>query len=651
MAVAKMSKINIIADLKDQEKIMAVIQDAACFQIQEHNEKDLEKADISEQINKNEYRLAGAKFGLSFLAEYDKRKKSLKEKLNFKIELSEEELIEKAESFNFKFFKEIQEVQKKINEASSLIEKFESEIRQLSPWQKLNFIPSYKNFPKKIDFKLLSLPLLKWEIFKNKVEEKSSLSELQIVEKNKKDVRASLVYHVDCADSLFEIFNEFNVKTEEIFELKVSIGKHIANLHKEIKKQKEILEKEKENAEELASKIKDLKIIFDYLSWERDRLLAQQKAVKGWRFFSVIGWIERDKIGFLEKKILSITKNFVIKEIKPEKNEQIPIAFKNSHWFSPFEFVTGVYGAPKNGSPDPTPFLMPFFIVFFGLCLTDAGYGLILALLAFWGIKFIKPNKEAKKMFLVLLYGGLATFLAGALVGGWFGIVIDDLGTGRLKNIFTGLRLIDPVKDPITMLLFCLGLGVLQIIAGIVISFWWKIKNKNITSALLDDAMWLYFLTSMLIWAGNKIGIIDLSFSKYLVWVGIFGIVITQGRKAKNPILKLVNGIVSLYGLVGYLSDVLSYSRLLALGLATGIIAMVVNLIASLTIDMVPYFGYFLAVLIIIGGHAFNIAINALGSFIHSSRLQFVEFFPKFMEGGGVNLSPIKKDNKYTKII
>lgn len=108
---------------------------------------------------------------------------------------------------------------------------------------------------------------------------------------------------------------------------------------------------------------------------------------------------------------------------------------------------------------------------------------------------------------------------------------------------------------------------------------------------------------------------------------------------------------MSLYGLVGYLSDVLSYSRLLALGLATGIIAMVINLIAVLFRDMIPYVGWAVAILILIGGHLFNLVINVLGAFIHSGRLQFVEFFPKFMEGGGARFKPLRRESKYVEIV
>lgn len=650
MAVAKMNKINIVGRLEEREKIMEAVQDMGVMQVQEHEDEELEKADITEKLNDVEYKLAGVKFSLSFLADYDTEKKTWAEKFNLKkIELTPEELEEKVKNFDYKLFKRVQEVQGRMNEANNIIEKTTEEIKQLSSWKNLDFIPSSENFPEKMSFRLLSFSPSVLEELQERLRKEMPLSELRVVEEGKKEVKASLVYHTEASEKLSGISEDLNIKTEEIPEIDAPVPEYIKRLEEEIKKQREVLEEEKKKAEELATNIKELKILYDHLTWKKERLLAQQKTLNGWKFFSVVGWIESDKIRELKKRISAVTNNFFLREVEPEEGERAPIVFKNSSWARPFEFITGIYGPPRNGDPDPTPFLTPFFVVFFGLCLTDAGYGIILALLAWLGIKFIKPGREAKKMFLVLMYGGLATFFAGALVGGWFGIVLE--GGGWFKESLAKMKVIDPVEDPITMLLLSLGLGVVQIFAGIIINIWWKIKKGEVMSALLDDGMWFYFLTVILIWGADNIGMIDLAWAKYLVWIGVAGIVATQGRKAENPALKLVHGVVSLYGVVGYLSDVLSYSRLLALGLATSIIAMVVNLIASLTVDMIPYLGYVIAAVVIIGGHIFNIAINALGSFIHSSRLQFVEFFPKFMESGGLSMTPVKKESKYIKIV
>lgn len=650
MATSKVSKINIIGHTKDQAKIIETIQNAGVVEVRENHDENLSKININNQITEVDYNLAKIKFGLFFLSEYDKTKKTLSEKLNPKINLSEKELEEKVKKFNLqKTTEEIQKIQEKINEISNEIEKNKNERNILLPWVNIPFIPSSKNLPSNIVFNFFILRPQIFQKLEKDISEKIILSELQVVEKNKKEVKAFLIYNTNLESVLSDILNNLNIKAEDIPDIDLDIKSYIKEIDTKLLKLVGELEEAKKIAKNLTCHINDLKIVFDYYVWQKDKLLALQKVSNGWQTFSIVGWIDQKMIKNLESDLSIVTDNFIIEEIEPEKDEVVPIVFKNN-WSSPFEFVTNVYGAPKQGDPDPTPFLAPFFIVFFGLCLTDAGYGIILALLAWLGIKIIKPDKESKKMFLVLMYGGLATFFAGALVGGWFGIVIDDIKIVWLRDLLVSIRLIDPIKNPIGMLLFSLGLGVIQVLTGIIISLWWKLRNKDIKSAILDNGVWLYFLISVMIFGTHKAGVINFEMSSYLALFGVILIILTQGRGTKNPILKILNGIMGLYGLVGYLSDVLSYSRLLALGLATGIIGMVVNLIASLTVDMVPYFGYFIAFIIIIGGHTFNIAINALGSFIHSSRLQFVEFFPKFMEGGGVMLSPLKKENKYIKI-
>ncbi len=243
----------------------------------------------------------------------------------------------------------------------------------------------------------------------------------------------------------------------------------------------------------------------------------------------------------------------------------------------------------------------------------------------------------------------------GALFGGWFGIDIATLPE-PLKNFTEGLRIIDPLAEPITVLILTLILGIFQVMVGIAIKGYWDIKQKRVVEALLDSGIWLFFLSSIILWILATVELLPASTSQiflYMIYAAVAGLVLTQGRDKKNPIMKIVGGILSLYGLVGYFSDVLSYSRLLALGLSTAIIASVVNLVAFLFKDMIPWapVGWIVAILILIGGHLFNMAINILGAYIHSGRLQFVEFFPKFMEGGGRRFKPFSVESKYVQVV
>jgi len=119
---------------------------------------------------------------------------------------------------------------------------------------------------------------------------------------------------------------------------------------------------------------------------------------------------------------------------------------------------------------------------------------------------------------------------------------------------------------------------------------------------------------------------------------------------SKNPLARIFGGLYGLYGISGYLGDTLSYSRILALGLSTGVIAMVINTLAKTALG-VPWIGWLFAALIFLGGHTFNMAIGFLGGFVHSMRLQFVEFFTKFFQGGGKPFRPFRMEGKYVDFI
>ncbi len=651
MAVAEVAKINIIGHQQDQADILEVLQNVGFTELIDNPDQELKRQNINDQLAQIDYQLAGARFALDWLANFETKKKSLSEKIDSKINLDLAEVQTTIKNFDYQTeVKKVQDIEAGINNANVLTDKLQIELGQIEPWQKLDFVPNHQKLETNFDFRLIIAAENNFADLLTALQSRLPLSQVEKVDTNKTEILAVLFFKIGSESQLNEILNELNIKVAEFPNLEVSVSNRIKEINHQLEQSRQQIEELTVQAQTFANSQRELKIVFDYLTWQKEKIENQQKALQTDQTFSLIGWIDKKLIARLETELNKVSPNFVVEELPINEDESVPIIFKNT-WAKSFEFVTNVYGAPQYGEPDPTPWLTPFFILFFGLCLTDAGYGIILALASWLGLKFLKPSGEMKKMFKVLFWGGLVTFFAGAAVGGWFGIVIDNISYAPLRDLLMAVRLIDPVKDPLTMLVFSLILGIIQVIIGIIVSMWWKIKHHNVQSALLDDGLWLYFIFAVLIGGAAKLGLIQFAYSKYLVWAGVIALITTQGRHQKNPIMKLSSGVISLYGLVGYLSDVLSYSRLLALGLATGIIAMVVNLIAGLTVDMVPYLGWVIAFFIIIGGHVFNLGINALGAFIHSSRLQFVEFFPKFMEGGGVLFQPFRKDSKYIRII
>ena len=220
----------------------------------------------------------------------------------------------------------------------------------------------------------------------------------------------------------------------------------------------------------------------------------------------------------------------------------------------------------------------------------------------------------------------------GAIFGGWFGDLI------KVKPLW-----INPLDNPLSVLILAFIMGIIQIYTGIILNAYKNIR-RVIADALMDQGLWLVLLTGLLMFVKPELAIIG----KYMALFGTIGLILTQGRSQKGILKKFTSGILSLYDITGYLSDVLSYSRLLALGLTTGVIASVINTMAKTVAGSIV--GYIVMALIIVGGHVFNLAINVLGAYVHSSRLQYIEFFSKFYDSGGRAFSPLKVKTTYVEL-
>jgi V/A-type H+-transporting ATPase subunit I len=275
-----------------------------------------------------------------------------------------------------------------------------------------------------------------------------------------------------------------------------------------------------------------------------------------------------------------------------------------------------------------------------------------MAVVTYWGLKRFYLKKSGRDLLQLFFLCGISTIICGALAGSWFGDIINYLPEwfGFLKKIRDSLALIDPIKDPLKFLILALGLGYIQVVTGIFVQMYKEIKAKDFFGAFLIRLPWVIFLTSLILFVVVKGK--NQSATILFKWMALSSaliICLCEARKENNILKRFGTGLIALYGTVGYYADMLSYCRLLALGLATAVIANVVNQMAILS-KGIPYIGFILMVLILVGGHLFNLIINSLGGFVHTSRLQFVEFFTKFFEGGGKPFIPFSQENKYTLI-
>lgn len=396
----------------------------------------------------------------------------------------------------------------------------------------------------------------------------------------------------------------------------------------------------------LAQQRLDLQILYDYYANLYDRLTAEtaSPATENVVFFE--GWVKSSDFARLEQ-IVSRFEGCAVTAVAPAPDEQPPVEIDNPKIVRPFETVTRLYGMPLPSSVDPTAFLAPFFAIFFGLCIADAGYGLILTALLGWAIRKAQGDK---KILWLLFVCSLTTTLAGAATGSWFGDAITAMlgADSWLEQWRTKLMLFDPMKQPMTFFLLSLGMGYVQIQFGLLVAFIDCLRKKRFGEAVWEKLVWMFHLNSLLAVGLSAGGVVDPALLKPAGIVAIvtsLAILLFSARDI-GWAGRLGLGFYQLFSTVFYMGDVLSYARLMALGMVGSGFGMAINVLVKL-VGQIPYAGWLLAALLFVGGHLFNIALSVLGAFVHTMRLQFVEFFPKFFVGGGREFKPLKKEYKY----
>lgn len=404
----------------------------------------------------------------------------------------------------------------------------------------------------------------------------------------------------------------------------------------------ETLSSEKEAAiEKLKSMSKDIPFLmksYEFYNINSQQMENMRIGAETQYAFVVEGWVREDSVDAIEKSISNVSKSVYVSTRAPFENEQVPTALKNAKIIQPFEAVTDLYSTPAYGGFDPNWIMAPFFWIFFGMMFGDAGYGVIISIGAFIFLKMKKPQGEMlPKLLWIAVFCGIATIIWGSITGGWF--AIDNIPYKPLLS---------PMNDPIPVLLISYALGIVHLFVGYFVGAYLAAKDGDWVGAIFDNLMWVVLFVGLLLWlVGSFIGIPG-SIGMYISIGGAVALVATQGRAKKSIFGKVLSGVGSLYDVTGFLSDVLSYSRLFALGLSGSVIGLVVNMLVGMAVSrwyLIPF-----AIIIAIGGHTFNIALNILGSFVHSARLQYIELYGKFYDGGGVPFKPFKVQPKYIKL-
>lgn len=636
MAIVNMNKISIVGLEAQKSQILKLlmnrgfvqIDDSAFLTEEEELKNYLVKDSEESEVILLEQKMSHVNQAINIVSSLVKQKKSLlapKREFN-KID-SEKEGQVYAEAL------ELNNLHKEIGTIRSNINLLNNNKSMLEPW--VNFDIPLENMETKYTKTILGTVPISANIdaLRVKLEDEIPESVIGIVNSDKLMNYVYLITLKETFDDVLEVLKEFNFSVVSLPNEEGTPLQAIKKYNEMIIRQENVSKNKTEEIKRHADSIHMLENLYDFYTIERDQKKIIERLVKTKTTFCLNGWLPSKRADELIKEI---TEKFdcCVQTEEGSKEEGFPILLENNKLVTPFESVTNMYSYPSTKDIDPNTILTFFFVIFFGMMLSDAAYGLIIAVVCGFVVYKLKIQKGEGNLIKLIGICGVSTTVWGLIFGGILGDLIP------IK------ALINPLEDVMTLMGMSLLFGIIHIYVGLGIKAYTLIRSGKVIDAIFDIGFWYLCITGVCLliipFVAGDIGVFS-EVGKYLAIIGAIGLVLTQGRSFKGIPVKLFKGFSSLYGITSYFADILSYTRIMALCLTTGVIAQVINLLGAIA-------GPILAVVIGVVGHTINLLINALGAYVHTSRLQYVEFFNKFYEGGGVPFVPFKYKTKYTSI-
>ena len=453
----------------------------------------------------------------------------------------------------------------------------------------------------------------------------------EVLYTSKEITSAVVICHKSCEKEISAFLRSlyFTAPVESPDDL--SVNERIAKLEIEISDLEMCVSNTVLKLKEFAFDTEPFKFAYDYFLVKKDEYSALSDVRYSDMTLYITGFVPEGAAGKLSKVI---EKNEgVIVYSEPSEEDDVPVLLSNDAFSEPVESIVEMYSLPGKNDIDPSKAMAFFYYLLFGMMLSDAGYGLLLLLGSLLILKFTSVEGGMRKMLKMFVYCGISTVFWGALFGSWFGDAIPVICREffGIENPPSVALWFDPISDPITLLMFSFVIGICHLFLGLILFGYMKWNDGDKVGALCDTIPIMLAVTGAApLAAGILIPVPEIvtSIASYVAIVGVVLIVLTSSRSG-NIFVRFGGGVYALYNIAsGYLSDILSYSRLLALGLATGSIGSVVNMLAVM-VD-VPGVKVVVFILVFILGHTLNMAINVLGAYVHTNRLQFVELFSKF---------------------
>ncbi len=667
MAIVQMQRINICALKKNRKAILERLQELGAMEIDIQLEDDslCEKQDVASSRALFERRAQTADQALAILDAYAPEKKGMLDSLAGK-PLVEKKLFEKAAENQDQYMEtasRIVTLDKQIAESKAAVLKIQNQMEALAPWLSLTVPVSYTG-TRKTAVLIGTMP--------NPQDQQSVLNllasavpdveavDVELISTDKDFTYLAVICMKQDAGKVEETLRTggFSKPSSPVQKVPEQYKK---DLEAEIAKAQEETKQLESELIECAVSRQDLELISDYYRGRADKYRILGEIPQTASTFAISGYVPAAKADAIVKE-LSEHYGAAAETEGIKEEEEPPVLLHNNRFSESVEGVLASFGLPAKGEIDPTFFTSIFYVFLFGLMLSDAAYGLIVSLACgIMLLKFPRMEENLRKSIQLFFWCGLSTLFWGILFGGYFGDALDVISETFFghKVSIPALWFV-PLNEPMRMLLYSMLFGVIHLFTGLALKGYMCIRDHKYVDFVCDVIFWymlLLGLIGLLIPSGMFAGIAGKQIvfpaalnaaAKWSAILGAVGIVLFSGRSSRNPALRIALGAYDLYNITGWLSDVLSYSRLLALGLATGVIASVINQMGSMGGKSI--IGVILFVIVFLIGHTFNMAINLLGAYVHTCRLQYVEFFGKFYEGGGKPFEPFKLKTKYVDL-
>lgn len=656
MAIVKMSKFSLLSFKNEKSQLLDILQ--RFEKVQFINLQDKEDEDLSffskdsDKVKASEIEeiLSKVNFSLDFLNKYAPKAGGLKALKDGQKTISFNEFEKIGSSTPWQeYYEALKGKETELSNIKNEKIKLKSEIDVLMPWKKLDC--SFKDLRSLETVKTFTgfIPKVSKEGFIQEFTDYFDESYLEFISEVKTDINLLAMVPVELAIECDKMLKKFGFssfttvnegKASEVISSKTKLSEELTK--REVAISKDILK--------YVEKREDLEIVYQYYSALNEKTMASDNFLKSTNILAVEGWVPTELESELEEKIkLICNEDYYLSFVDAQKEDpEVPIKLKNNKIVKAFESITEMYSLPLYSETDPTSGLTFFYLVFFGMMLADVGYGLVLFVGTLFALKMFNLDEKTKDFLRFFFLLSIPTMMVGFIYGGFFG--------DFMKSAFPNVRLlkgfVDPGTDVIGVLLVSILFGVVHIFFGLGVKAYNYIREGKFLDVIYDVVS--VYLTILggggLIISAAVSGTpsIVATISKYAMILGMLIILFTGGREMESVGGKIGQGLYALYGLTGYVGDLISYSRLMALGLAGGFVASAFNLMITLIpAGIARWIG---GILFFVVGHLFNLFISALGAYVHTCRLQYVEYFGKFYEGGGKAYTPFKLENKFVNI-